>query len=78
MTETIDIECPSCGKTIRSNVDICPYCCAHLSFHDLDDLEKVANGMEIEERVCSPETDEQGEVSVKKGFIGKLFGRGKK
>jgi endogenous inhibitor of DNA gyrase (YacG/DUF329 family) len=84
-TDVIEIECPNCGKTIHSNEDTCPYCCTHLEFNDINDLENVANGREVPEKICIPLKEkeepakvEEPKVSEKKGRFDKLFGRGKK
>ncbi|OPY32632.1 MAG: hypothetical protein A4E32_01214 [Methanomassiliicoccales archaeon PtaU1.Bin124] len=76
---------------IRSDAEKCPFCCAELEFHDIDDLEKVANGHSIEEKTCEPvkevpkprpqpetKVEMKHEEPERQGRFGKLFGRGKK
>ena len=55
-TDSIEMECPACGRTINSTATKCPFCCSEFEFHDLDDLENVANGRPMEERSqsCTP------------------------
>jgi endogenous inhibitor of DNA gyrase (YacG/DUF329 family) len=80
--DIVEIECPNCGKMIHSNDEKCPFCCSHLKFYDLNDLEQVARGEAPTEKQCQPKDDTvipvAEESSEKKGFFGKLLGRKKK
>jgi len=76
MKDTIDIECPNCGRTIRSNVEKCPHCHASLDFQGIDDLEKIADIYGSGKNEAQPEDD--GESQERKHILGKLFGRGRK
>ncbi|MCE5296264.1 MAG: zinc ribbon domain-containing protein [Euryarchaeota archaeon] len=80
MTDAIDIECPNCGKTIRSNVENCPHCHIQLRFLDIKDLEAVAKGYvdEGNESASAKRDESASDGSDSKRFIGKLFGRGRK
>jgi len=54
-TDSIEMECPACGRTISSIDTKCPFCCSDFEFHDMDDLERVANGRPLEEaKACTP------------------------
>jgi endogenous inhibitor of DNA gyrase (YacG/DUF329 family) len=80
MTDIIDIECPNCGKSIRSNVEKCPHCHIQLRFLDIKDLEAVAKGYGSEGNGSASSKRDEGasDDSDSKRFIGKLFGRGRK
>lgn len=92
--DVVDIDCPNCGKSIRSSDTKCPFCCSHLEFYDFSDLEQIANGRPLVESECQPK-DEKTRSDVvskevgasgpvtdegveKKGLFGKFFGRKKK
>jgi hypothetical protein len=80
MTNAIDIECPNCGRTIRSSVIKCPHCRIQLNFFNIDDLEKVAKDLgnvEVKSVSIDKENDKTTDED-KNRFLGKLFGRGKK
>jgi endogenous inhibitor of DNA gyrase (YacG/DUF329 family) len=80
MNDIIDIECPNCGRTIRSNVEKCPHCHIQLKFLDIKDLEAVANeyGGEGKGGASSKGDESEKDDSEPKRFLGKLFGRGRK